>query len=173
MNVVEYTGSADACCPITRVPLDELRQPVAFRDMPQHAYECDDLLEWLQVKLVNPLTNLEVLWWNSPLEFIGPVAGMMDDPGLVESKIILTLNGDAMQENLWVRVHAAVFLLATTDILTSQFVFYGDCAAIAFALGHWYKNVSTGSHVKKISFLTALSTLLAGTLCNFICLASF
>ena len=154
------------CCPITYVPVDKLRQPVAFRCMPQHVYECDDLLEWLREKSVNPMTNLEVSWRNSPLECIGPVAGM-HDPALVESKIVLALNGDAMQiekilYNRWVQAHVVIFLLATTDILTQKYVFYGDCCAIGFALYHWLQNARAGSYTKKISLLTVVAMLLAG-----------
>ena len=80
MSVVNYKGTNDAHCPITYKPLSELRSPVAFRDLPQQAYECNDLLRWLNTKSTNPMTNMEVDWHSSFLEAIGQLAGIAD-PG--------------------------------------------------------------------------------------------
>jgi hypothetical protein len=164
---VKYTGSVEACCPITLVPFRELRTPVAFRDTPNYAYECDDLLEWLQTRPINPVTNLEIWWYLSPLEVIGPVAGMTHEPGLVESTIVLRLGGDAMPlmnvlSSHWFWLHVLALLLAATNLITSlQSLFYVNCAAIVFAVVHWYWN-ECSSRAKKLSFLTIISVLFIG-----------
>ena len=164
---VKYTGSVEACCPITLVPFTELRAPVSFRDTPQHVYECEDLLQWLQIRPVNPATNLEISWHLSPLEAIGPVAGMAGDPGLVESTIVKHLDGDAMPlirilSSHWFWIHVIMmFLLVTANIIASQYLFYGDCLAIVFAVTHWYWNAGN-SREKKLSFFTVISVLFVG-----------
>ena len=164
---VKYTGSAEAACPITLVRFRELHTPVAFRNMPNYAYECDALLAWLQIRPINPVTNLEIWWYLSPLEALGPVAGMAREPGLVESKIVLHLGGDAMPlmavlSSHWFWLHVLALLLAVTNLITSvQSLFYVNCAAIGFATVHWYWDACS-SRAKKLSFLTIISVLFIG-----------
>ena len=78
--LLEYQGTLDAICPITHTPLGELELAVAFRKNPIHPYECRALVQWLQVRRKDPMTNLEVRWPYSGLEIIGPINHWCHNP---------------------------------------------------------------------------------------------
>ena len=149
MVPIHFTGSADSRCPITHKSLSELRCPVAFRDTPQHAYECDDLLHWLETKATNPMTNTEVHHWRSLSEVIAPLAGITD-PDLAFTKL------DAMVAEYWTISHAALFLLVTTNVLAPNYRIFGDLFAIAFAIGHWSWNAWNVKGKRQLAFVAML-----------------
>ena len=150
MSVVNYTGTNDAHCPITYKPLSELRCPVAFRDTPQHSYECDDLLRWLYTKSTNPMTNMEVDWQSSFLEAIGPLAGIAD-PVTATAK----LSADAkMTAEAIYRTVCHVFVAA--DLLAQEFRGAGDVLAVIFAISHWGWNAWHINRKLQLALVAAL-----------------
>ena len=166
---IQYTGSKDDCCPITCLPLTELRYPVSFRCASHQAYECDDLLKWLQAKQTNPLTNLKVTWGSSPLELIGPLAEITPTPGRVESKICFVLegSGDAMAAvksitKLWLGFHISLFIIAISGIVSAQYSGFVQCLVILFAGSHWYCDAKKNGRIKKLVLVVVAVVLLTG-----------
>ena len=64
---------------ITHTPLNELELAVAFHESTV-PYECHALVQWLNVRKVNPMTNQKVSWQYSGLEIIGPLDPWCKDP---------------------------------------------------------------------------------------------
>jgi len=83
---IAYTGTSDQVCPITLKSLKDIDLPVAFRSMPHQPYECLALLEWLNEKETNPMTNQEVYWKSNLLDVVAPLH-ICKDPKLVEKYI--------------------------------------------------------------------------------------
>ena len=171
---IQYTGSKDDCCPITCMPLTELRYPVSFRCASHQAYGCDDLLKWLQTKQTNPLTNLKVTWESSPLELIGPLAEITPTPSRVESKICFVLegSGDAMAAaapfgasttKLWLGFHFSLFIIAISGIVSNKYSgFVLQCLVILFAGSHWYYDAKKNGRIKKLVLVVVAAVLLIG-----------
>lgn len=82
----------DALCPITHTPLNELELAVAFHGSTV-PYECRALVEWLNVRKVNPMTNQRVGWRYNGLEIIGPLNPWCRDPVEAEKIIRNELKG--------------------------------------------------------------------------------
>ena len=156
MSAVNYERTHDAHCPITYKPLLELSCPVAFRDTPQHPYECDDLLRWLKTKPTNPMTNKEVDHCQSSfLEAIGPLAGIAD-PGPAITKLsggAKKMTADAI---CWTVCHAALFVLVAADLLAQEFRSAGDVWAFIFAIGHWGWNAWHIHRKRQLAVVAAL-----------------
>ena len=134
---VTFTGGADAVCPISWLPLSKMQAPVAFRSTPQHAYECSAIVEWLQYRPVNPMTNTEVHWRYSALEILGPLGyGLCLDPTSAAAHIHITLGGDAMPTSLARNLLlGAYFLTLSLSILFSA-PWWCHCLMIVASAGH-------------------------------------
>ena len=162
MSAVNYERTHDAHCPITYKPLLELSCPVAFRDTPQHPYECDDLLRWLKTKPTNPMTNKEVDHCQpSFLEAIGPLAGIADQgPAITKpSGDTQKMTADSICWTLLV-CHAALFVLVAADLLLflaqEEFCGAGDVWTVIFAMGHWGWNAWHSYRKRQLAVVAAL-----------------
>jgi hypothetical protein len=56
-EMMQYTGSLDAICPITLSTVSELKHPVAIRADPAQPYELTPLWKWLLISNRHPLTG--------------------------------------------------------------------------------------------------------------------